>query len=222
MTASKTPMTKPLLLSSRIALLAIALAACGGPAAAGRITYTDPDKRSLLSIPDDWHLYEPADLGDLQEAPFVEDYDGLTFPVETAVAFDGSPERSLENLAIDLVDAAFPLGLASVRTVGESERDFLSRAALTQSVVPYLALGQAQEVTKEDFSFGDGFEGVRVLVAFTDDGGRSVGVAYLISVTDPTDEHLYSVVAGCSRQCFIDHQSEIEEVVDSWLVNTRG
>lgn len=207
--------------SGGIALLALALSGCGG-ATEGTTTYTDPSKRALFSIPADWHLYEPSDLGDLQSAPFVETYNGLSFPVETAAAFDGSPERNVENLAIDLVDASFPLGLASVRTVGEAERDFISRAALTQSVVPYLELGEASELTKEDFSFGDGYEGVRVLVAFTDDGGRTVGVAYLISVTDPADEHLFSIVAGCSRQCFIDHQADIEEVVDSWLVNTRG
>jgi len=41
-------------------------------------------------------------------------------------------------------------------------------------------------------------------------------------VTNPSDDRIYSIVAGCSRQCYIDNQEQIERVVDSWLVNKRA
>jgi hypothetical protein len=110
----------------------------------------------------------------------------------------------------------------SVRQVGEVEKDLLSRAMLTQSVLPYYALSNSEEIIKEDFSFGNGFDGVRVLVAFQDEAATGQGVAYLISVSNEDDTRIYSMIAGCNRECFVAQQETIEKVVDSWLVNKRA
>ena len=95
--------------------------------------------------------------------------------------------------------STYPIGSVSVRTVGDIEKQFLNRATLTQSIVPYFQFLDAQEHVREDFTFGDGYDGVRVLVSYADDTGAEVGVAYMISVTDPSDNRMYSIVAGCSR-----------------------
>jgi hypothetical protein len=121
-----------------------------------------------------------------------------------------------------LNEAEYPIGAAHVRTVGQTEKDQLSRAVLTQSVVPYYGLANPQELQKEDFTFGDGFEGVRVLFAFEGATDVEQGVAYMISVSDPLDQRIYSIVAGCNRECFIANQDAITKVVDSWLVNKKG
>ena len=198
------------------------LAACGSAAGGGDSrTYTDPDDLALLAVPSDWNLYEYPELTAVDPLPFTGDRDGLDFPAVTSTGFDGSPVRDVGNLSADLAVADYPIGSMSVRTIGPDERDFVSRFLLTQSVVPYRSYPQPQEITKEDFSFGQGYDGVRVLVAFGGADGSGTGVAYLISVTDPADERLYSVVAGCSRECFIENQDTIEDVVDSWLINTR-
>ena len=147
---------------------------------------------------------------------------GFTFPAVTSVGFDGAPVRDVNALGADLTVADYPIGTASVRQVGDRERDFLSRAMLTQSVVPYFALTNPQELQKEDFTFGDGFDGVRLLVAYDSEAGTEQGVAYMISVSDPTDNRIYSIVAGCNRECFIANQDTITKVVDSWLVNKKG
>ena len=204
-------------------LLALTLSACAGNTGgdADLITITDPANLTLIEVPSSWHVYEIEEINELERVPFVENVQGLEFPVESVVGFDASPVDDVENLSTEVVAADFPIGAATVRSVGERERDFVSRYALTQSVLPYLTLPNAQELTKEDFSFGNGYEGVRVLVAFADATGQNLGVAYMISVTDESDERIFSVVAGCSRECFIDHQPDIESVVDSWLVNTR-
>jgi hypothetical protein len=185
------------------------------------VTYTDPANLTLLDVPANWHIYEIEEINELERVPFVENVSGLEFPVESVVGFDGGPVDDVDNLAGQVVGADFPIGAATVRSVGERERDFVSRFALTQSVLPYFSLPNAQELTKEDFSFGNGYEGVRVLVAYADATGQNIGVAYMISVTDDNDERIFSVVAGCSRECFMDRQQDIESVVDSWLVNTR-
>lgn len=203
-------------------LVAVLVSGCtDGGGGGDLVTYTDPANLTLLEVPANWHIYEIEEINELERVPFVENVSGLEFPIESVVGFDGAPVDDVDNLAGQVVGADFPIGAATVRSVGERERDFVSRFALTQSVLPYFSLPNAQELTKEDFSFGNGYEGVRVLVAYADPTGQDIGVAYMISVTDDDDERIFSVVAGCSRECFMDRQQDIESVVDSWLVNTR-
>lgn len=196
-------------------------AACGG-ATSDVVTYTDEDHLSRFDVPEDWNLYELSELSSLGDLPFDEEVQGFSFPALTSVGFDGAPVRDVEGLADTLPDAEYPIGVSSVRQVGDVERDFLSRAVLTQSVLPYYGLANSEEISKEDFTFGDGFDGVRVLVAFEGDTGTDQGVAYLISISDPEDRRIYSIIAGCNRECFINNQDAITKVVDSWLVNKRA
>jgi hypothetical protein len=163
-----------------------------------------------------------AELSELEDIPFDEQVQGFSFPAISSVGFDGGPVRDVANLESSLADAEYPIGSMSVRQVGEVEKDLLSRAMLTQSVLPYYGLSNSEEITKEDFSFGNGFDGVRVLVAFQDEEATDQGVAYLISVSNEDDTRIYSMIAGCNRECFIANQDTIEGVVDSWLVNKRA
>lgn len=203
------------------ASLILLLAACSN-ADSGVITFTDDERLTKFEIPDSWHIYELSELSSLEDLPFDEPVQGLSFPAISSVGFDGGPVRDVNNLNAQLHEAEYPIGAMSVRQVGEVEKDLLSRAMLTQSVLPYYGLSNSQEIQKEDFSFGEGFDGVRVLVAFQDEAATEQGVAYLISVSNEDDTRIYSMIAGCSRECFIENQETIEKVVDSWLVNKRA
>jgi hypothetical protein len=199
----------------------LALAACSS-ADEGVVTFTDDERLSRFELPESWHTYELAELSELEDIPFDEQVQGFEFPAITSVGFDGGPVRDVSNLERSLAEAEYPIGSMSVRQVGEVEKDLLSRAMLTQSVLPYYGLANSEEITKEDFSFGEGFDGVRVLVAFQDEAATGQGVAYLISVSNEDDTRIYSMIAGCNRECFIANQDTIEGVVDSWLVNKRA
>ncbi len=204
-----------------LAAASLLTAACGN-GSADVVTYTDTQRLGRFQIPEQWHTYELSELSALDDLPFDEAVQGFTFPSVSSIGFDGDPVRDVTHLSRDLPEAEYPIGLMSVRQIGQTEKDFLSRAVLTQSVLPYYNLANSQELEKEDFSFGGGFDGVRVLVAFEDEAGQSQGVAYLITVSNPDDTRMYSMVAGCSRECFITHQETIVGVVDSWLVNKRA
>jgi len=203
------------------ASLVLLLAACSN-AGSGVVTFTDEERLTKFEIPESWHVYELSELSALEEVPFDEQVQGFSFPAISSVGFDGGPVRDVANLAAELPAAEFPIGAMSVRQVGEVEKDLLSRAMLTQSVLPYYALANSEEIIKEDFSFGNGFDGVRVLVAFQDEAATGQGVAYLISVSNEDDTRIYSMIAGCNRECFVAQQETIEKVVDSWLVNKRA
>lgn len=201
--------------------LALVLAACGS-GTTDIVSYTDPDKLSLVNLPTEWNTYEISELAALEDVPFAEPYAGFEYPALFSMAFDGAPARDVANVSNALASVDYPIGAISVRTVGELERQYLNRVALSQSVLPYSEFLDPQEHLREDFTFGDGYDGVRILVSYADETGADVGIAYLISVTDPADNRMYSIVAGCSRDCYIANQVEIERVVDSWLVNKRA
>jgi hypothetical protein len=203
-----------------IGSLALVLAACGS-GQTDLMTYTDPANLSLVNVPAGWNAYQLDELSALGDLPFTESFQQFEFPSVSSIAFDAAPARDVTNVTSSLAAADYPIGSMSVRTVGDVEKEFLSRATLSQSVVPYYQYVEPTEHVKEDFSFGDGFDGVRVLVSFADSEGSGVGVAYLISVTDPADQRMFSIVVGCSRDCFIQNQQLIEQVVDSWLVNKK-
>jgi hypothetical protein len=199
----------------------VMLAACGG-ADSGVITMTDPERLGRFDLPESWNVYQLSELSDLEDLPFDESVQGHSFPPLSSIGFDGGPVRDVSNLTTSLPEAEYPIGAMSVRQVGEVEKDLLSRAMLSQSVLPYYGLANSQEITKEDFSFGAGFDGVRVLVAFQNEEATDQGVAYLISVSNSDDTRIYSMIAGCNRECFLANQETIEKVVDSWLVNKRA
>lgn len=204
-----------------VACFGLALAACSGTNSDAR-TITDDQSLTRFDLPNEWHSYELAELSTLEDLPFDSEFQGFSYPAITSIGFDGAPVEDVSHLETALADADYPIGAASVRQVGDRERDFLSRATLTQSVIPYLTMPNPEEVEKQDFSFGSGFDGVRVLVSFQSETGDDLGVAYLISVSNPEDTRIYSIVAGCNRDCFIANQETITKVVDSWLVNKKG
>ncbi len=203
------------------ATVALIIAACGG-SDTGTVTFTDPERLGRFEVPETWNTYQLSELSELDDLPFDEPVQGYEFPAISSIGFDGGPVRDVGNLTAAITEADYPIGAMLVRQVGEVQKDLLSRAVLTQSVLPYYGLANSQEITKEDFSFGGGFDGVRVLVAFQDDVTTNQGVAYLISVSNPDDTRMYSMISGCSRECFISNQETIEKVVDSWLVNKRA
>ena len=211
-------------MTCRLALVSVAfalLSAACGSGSGDVATYTDPAKLTLVNIPNEWNAYQFDELSTLADLPFHEPFQQFEFPAVSSIAFDAGPARDINNLASPLTAANYPIGSMSIRTVGDVEKEFLSRATLSQAVVPYYQYLDPQEHVKEDFTFGDGYDGVRLLVSYSDPAGAGVGVAYLISVTDPADQRMFSIVVGCSRECFIENQTLIEQVVDSWLVNKR-
>ncbi len=207
----------------RFLALALALAACAANTSADEITYVDPGKLSIFSIPNNWNLYEFKDLSSFEQFPFTASVEGLAFPVISGAGFSAAPSRRPEDLGVPLAEADYPIGATAVRQVSADARERLSRFVLTQSVIPYRSFPDMYEFVSEDFSFGAGYDGVRRLVRYVDpDNPGSIAAVYMLAVTDPADQRMYSMVVGCSESCFSENQAAIERVVDSWIVNVKN
>ena len=206
-------------LAAAIAALALVAAACGGSAGGGT-EYEDPNERALFVLPEGWNLYGPDELTSLPFVPFGFAYTD-TFPIVQQVAFDGAPGRDPSNLTVSTPGAAYPVGTFTIRSVGTTSRDFLSRGLLKNAVVPSEVFTIGDDLLAEDIDFGRDYEGIRRFIPFQDENTEEQGVVYFITVTNPDDTAIYTIAAGCSTTCFETFQDDIQGVVDSWIVNTR-
>src|SRR4026208_131174 len=80
-----------------LGLLVFMVAACGS-GSSDIVSYTDPEKTSLVNLPTGWHTYDISELNALEDVPFAEPYGGFEYPAVTSLAFDGAPPRLLANL----------------------------------------------------------------------------------------------------------------------------
>ena len=207
-----------------IALVAIVVfgAACGDSASSGATqSVTSDDLLTKIEIPSDWDLYSSNDLAGITETPFVSQVP-IDMPVVSRFVFDGSPTSTADTLTQPIANADFPVGSSVVRRISPDVKDFVSRYLLAEVVVPYHNASASEELLKQDIDFGDDFEGVQLMVVYRDDETSADAGVFLISLTDPEVTTLYQVAVGCSIECFNTYAPVITEVVDSWLVNTRG
>jgi len=199
---------------------ALITVACGSSTDSGLQGVRDSERQMFFEIPSDWAVYQSADLTGLTETPFVTQDADLNLPVFSRVVFQGAGVDA-GIPAVNTSNLEYPVGAAVVRTIPPSLRDQISRYWLAELVVPYHAHPVAQEEVKQDISLGEGFDGVQVLVVYNDAATETDAAAFLISVTDPEVEFMYSFAIGCSLSCFNTHVEAIVAAIDSWLVNPR-
>jgi len=204
-----------------VAALGILVAACSG-AAPRTQSITDAGQLTRIDLPADWQYYSNEALTDIASTPFVIQAPGLEMPVMSRLVFDAAPISTTDNLITPISLADFPVGSSVVRRISPDVRDQISRYLLAEVVAPYHEASEQLGLAKSDIDLENDFQGVQVTVVYREPGtDLNVGV-HLISVTDPEVTTLYQVAIGCSLECFQAYVPEIIEVVDTWLVNTRG
>lgn len=200
------------------AAAALALGACGlgSPDA---VTYRDAENRSLFELPDEWNLYTANELIRITPVPFLPDIGGY-LPI-SFVAFDGAAGRSIDNLTIDATISPYPVGAHIIRQISPEEKELLSRRVMTLSAYDMTQGGQGVQIDTWDFTFGRDYSGIGAQLRLTSEDGQRQGLVYVLAVTNPDGTELYSMAAGCSRDCFTRQSRQIVDAVNSWAVNTR-
>ena len=205
-----------------VAALGLLVAACSGATSSSTQSVTDDEQLTRINIPVNWEHYSNDSLAGIADTPFVVQPPGAEMPVVSRFAFDAAPITDTGNLLGPISEADFPVGSSVVRRISPETRDFVSRYLLAEVVVPYHSASASEELFKQDIDLGDDHAGVQVAVVYKDlETDLDAGVM-LISATNPEVTTLYQVAIGCSLECFQTYAPTIREVVDSWLVNTRG
>jgi hypothetical protein len=204
-----------------VAALGLLAASCS-QSDSSKQSITDDENLTRIDLPADWETYSNDSLAGIADTPFVVQPNGAEMPVVSRFAFDGAPIKSTDNLFGPISRADFPIGSSVVRRISPETRDFVSRYLLAEVVVPYHSASASDELFKQDVDLGDDHRGVQVAVVYRDQATDQDAGVMLISATDPEVTTLYQVAVGCSIECFQAYAPTIREIVDSWLVNTRG
>ena len=183
---------------------------------------TDADQLTRIDLPAGWEHYSNDALAGIADTPFVVQTEGIEMPVVSRFAFDGAPIPTTENLLAPVSLADFPVGSSVVRRISPDVRDLISRFLLAEVVVPYHSASASDEILKQDVNLGDDHQGVQLVVVYRDPETDQDAGVFMISATNPDVTMLYQVAIGCSLECFEAYAPQITEIVDSWLVNTRG
>ncbi len=204
-----------------VAALALAATACAQGSSATQ-SITDADNLTRIDLPSDWQHFSSDELSGLATTPFVVQSAGFEMPVVARFAFDASPVPTTDHFLLPLSDADFPIGSSVVRRISPLTRDFVSRFILAEAVAPYHQASESRLLAKKDIDLGNDYRGVQVTVTYNDPGTEAEVGVHLISLTNPEVTMLYHVAIGCSLECFDAFGLQILEIVDTWLVNTRG
>lgn len=223
-TVSDTGRTEPSVLRySKPALaglvLSLLLAACAG-GDPDMITYRDIEDRSLFELPREWHLYRADELIRTGPLPFLPDTGGSML---SYVAFDGAAGRSLDNLITSAAASPYPLGAQIIRRISPEEKNLLSNRFIAESAYDTYSPGLGVQIIDlvEDPSFDRDYDGIRGYLGVTQGDNSLEGVIYVRAGHNPDVTEMYSMAVGCSLECFTRDRQEIEQAVNSWVVNTR-
>lgn len=167
---------------------------------------------AFVRMPDDWEVF-----GDREIREAMGDVETL----EWAVAFDASPEPSIDRFATLDTTSPYPSGMVRVIQLTEEESAFFSVEVLRNVLVPVdqgMDDGTVVDVDIDDHS-PKGFEGEQLSYTLVKpDGSR-----YRIIQTGLVNESLttvYLFAAGCEERCFSKHRRVIDELVSSWKVRS--
>ena len=205
-----------------LAVAAVVLTACGGPA----YTYvTNSDDRTYLRIPNDWQPVDPAQLG-------------IAFGLDPSVdpgrqgywlaGYDADAAPSIAHLLGPHADA--PAAFVAVQDIPPQVRGQVSLDVMRDRLWPVSNSGRQRAaanpmtpfsafalMTDEVLTPGDGLRGVHSVYQYRIQGGPAQVFDQTVYANDDASK-LYMLYVRCSIQCYQERQQEIAGVVSSFTV----
>jgi hypothetical protein len=203
--------------------LAVAAAALGAGAVAcgsSGYQYVENDDLGVYArLPDDWAVYDEADL-------YPDDSDRERERRTSRMwlrTFDAADEPSVEASRSAGNDT--PTGIMEVRGLTPQEREQLDLGALRGGGNPALdpvaaaASGapNVEIISDDPVEFNGGFTGVHT-VFVVDEGGTPV-VTERMALRNATTTAIALFQVSCSETCYFEtHKDDIADLVESWTI----
>jgi hypothetical protein len=184
---------------------------------------SNSDEGAYFKVPDDWELFDLADV----------EPDGPSDRVEPAgngvtgwrIVFDASPDPSVEHLSD--ISPNHPVGIAQVAPIPTADfRDNVDLAVLRSLALggraDPVALARDRDPNIELLAFDDitteeGFRGSHIVMNVRLPDGKFRTVDH-VALVDPATTKMYQFLVMCSSSCYRDNQDEIERIVASWQI----
>jgi hypothetical protein len=190
-----------------LTLAAVLLACACAPSA----TYVTTSSQGMFfKIPYGWHTYSQSTLK----------RDGLvSSSLPYLLAFDADPKPDVKHLLSATTD---PWGLAEVQAISPSDQLDFSLDSLLNTILP---IDQIQSATGDSVSAlspsrvitRGTLRGVEAALRLSVSGQAPLSVEQISLVNTPTTK-TWVLLMGCSPACFAQQRSEIDRVVNSWIV----
>jgi hypothetical protein len=198
------------------ASLAIILVAtsCSG---SGYQYVKDSSSTAFFKVPTSWTLYDEDQILNSDLVQLSPQSQQSVAQALWMVAFDANGQPSLTHVLS--AEAAEPSGFAQVRPLGSEERDTFSLATIRNSLFNVDGTADAagaELLATSDVVLPGGYRGLHI--EYNVPQGSDYLTVNQIGVVDPQTSTLYVFAIGCEARCYLDHQSAIERIADSWTV----
>jgi hypothetical protein len=197
------------LLVAGAALLALLASACATSTA-----YVSSSSQGMFfKIPNGWRTYSQTSLKQ----------DGLVSnALPYLIAFDANPKPDVSHL---LDSSSYPWGLAEVGAVSSTDRLNFSLDSLLNTIIPVDQLSgssgdSVSELSPSRVITRGSMRGVQVSLQVTISGKPPLSYEQ-ISLVNTATTKTWLLMVGCSPQCFAQHRSAIDRVLNSWIVKAR-
>jgi hypothetical protein len=208
---------------SVLALGVVAAAAAVGCGRSGYQTIQNEDAGIYARVPEDWAVYDEADLDpDASERELAE-----ARALGWIRAFNGNDNPTAEGASELTTDS--PTGAVQILALPPPLRDALSLSVLrgrlnpTQDPValasaePAEGQPQVRVLVNEPVEFDAGFTGVHTV--FEVDFGDEVAIVDRTGLRDGTSSFAAFFEVRCNETCYFEtHKDEIADLVDSWTI----
>jgi hypothetical protein len=194
------------------AVLAFALTACGG----SRVVSSN-SLRFYVRVPANWKVYSKAEM--LRTAKFAA---LVSNPPEFLVSASADPRHP--NASQPFSASKYPWAILLVNNVSGSARLSLTLESLSDVLVNVDELSQegvpVQELKQGSLLVNGGLRGTKVAFQ-VGTGGSAIDYEQATWVNAATDR-LWTLMVGCSPDCYKTQDSAIDGVVQSFYVSDRG
>lgn len=202
------------------AIVAVTVAGCGG---SGYTYHSNQDEQVFFKLPDSWTVFDNDDF----TAAGANEEPGLW-----RRGFSAGRAPTIEEVLAIASDE--PRGYVEISPLDVSERDTMNLAVLRGANLGTDAAGNPLDPIEyaeenpngeiqilgydDSIVYDHGAHGVHIRVAITPNGADSTGIIDQTALIDAATSRRYLLSIGCSVQCFDEHETEIQEVIESWTL----
>jgi hypothetical protein len=190
------------------------LAALTASACSPNSTYVSSSSQGMyFKIPTGWRTYSQTSLK----------HKGLiSSSLPYLIAFDANPKPDVSHV---LAPSTFPWGLAEVNGISPSDQLGFSLDSLLNSILPVDQIqsasgGSVSALSPSRVITRGPYHGIQAALKLSVNGQAPLSFEQ-ISLVNAATTKAWVLVIGCSPACFAQHRSEIDRVVNSWIVKAR-
>jgi hypothetical protein len=194
-------------------------------AACGKSNYhyvTSSEASTYFKVPSDWRIFEEDEIFDSQ-AGLSPQQEEVQRARQWIAAFDAAPRPTLGHIS---QPGPHPSGLARVFVLGDEDHDTISLKSLRSLALDgedplelaasgdqNIEIVESESVTREG-----GLRGVHIVVNRRSTPTAPYVTTNYLGLIDQATRRVYVLFVSCSADCYVDHESEIESIIDSWTV----